>query len=231
LVGAPRFELGTSCAQGRRATRLRYAPTVINSYSTGTCNCCLGDSNSSMCRKPARIRKICLRGGYAQQKIRFLSHLKTSLRISNLNFALEFLERAPAQEAVAQPDSFHKFVNTAWPSNSDVQISKGGAQAHRLPPATRIQGVRCLLDDGGFVEAMDNSYRLLDLTVYERQESWEDAPARQLGNQSGRADAPSLSGRDWRLGIRTTSEPASPDLRRFPFVFRWPYPFDFPFIF
>ena len=27
LVGAPRFELGTSCAQGRRATRLRYAPT------------------------------------------------------------------------------------------------------------------------------------------------------------------------------------------------------------
>jgi hypothetical protein len=29
LVGAPRFELGTSCAQGRRATRLRYAPTCI----------------------------------------------------------------------------------------------------------------------------------------------------------------------------------------------------------
>jgi hypothetical protein len=28
LVGAPRFELGTSCAQGRRATRLRYAPTL-----------------------------------------------------------------------------------------------------------------------------------------------------------------------------------------------------------
>src|ERR1700681_4725472 len=31
MVGAPRFELGTSCAQGRRATRLRYAPTVIAS--------------------------------------------------------------------------------------------------------------------------------------------------------------------------------------------------------
>jgi hypothetical protein len=29
LVGAWRFELQTSCAQGRRATRLRYAPTVI----------------------------------------------------------------------------------------------------------------------------------------------------------------------------------------------------------
>jgi predicted dithiol-disulfide oxidoreductase (DUF899 family) len=27
------------------------------------------------------------------------------------------------------------------------------------------------------VEAMDNSYRLLDLTVYGRQESWEDSPA------------------------------------------------------
>ena len=27
LVGASRFELETSCAQGRRATRLRYAPT------------------------------------------------------------------------------------------------------------------------------------------------------------------------------------------------------------
>ena len=28
LVGAPGFEPGTSCAQGRRATRLRYAPTL-----------------------------------------------------------------------------------------------------------------------------------------------------------------------------------------------------------
>jgi predicted dithiol-disulfide oxidoreductase (DUF899 family) len=27
------------------------------------------------------------------------------------------------------------------------------------------------------VEAMDNSYRLLDLTVYGRQEKWEDSPA------------------------------------------------------
>ena len=26
LVGAPGFEPGTSCAQGKRATRLRYAP-------------------------------------------------------------------------------------------------------------------------------------------------------------------------------------------------------------
>src|ERR1700680_3098345 len=27
VIGAPRFELGTPCAQGRCATRLRYAPT------------------------------------------------------------------------------------------------------------------------------------------------------------------------------------------------------------
>ena len=27
MVGAPRFELGTSCSRSKRATRLRYAPT------------------------------------------------------------------------------------------------------------------------------------------------------------------------------------------------------------
>ena len=31
--------------------------------------------------------------------------------------------------------------------------------------------------NGRGVEAMDNSYRLLDLTVYGRQETWEDSPA------------------------------------------------------
>ena len=34
MVGAPGFEPGASCAQGRRATRLRYAPTLLRSYST-----------------------------------------------------------------------------------------------------------------------------------------------------------------------------------------------------
>jgi hypothetical protein len=34
MVGAPGFEPGASCAQGRRATRLRYAPTFLRSYST-----------------------------------------------------------------------------------------------------------------------------------------------------------------------------------------------------
>ncbi len=32
------------------------------------------------------------------------------------------------------------------------------------------------MDDAARVEAMDNSYRLLDLTVYGRQEKWEDSP-------------------------------------------------------
>jgi hypothetical protein len=34
LVGAWRFELQASCAQGRRATRLRYAPTFVTHHST-----------------------------------------------------------------------------------------------------------------------------------------------------------------------------------------------------
>lgn len=42
------------------------------------------------------------------------------------------------------------------------------------------------------VEAMDNSYRLLDLTVYGRQETWEDSPAgwpqRWEGKQRVRKD-------------------------------------------
>jgi predicted dithiol-disulfide oxidoreductase (DUF899 family) len=39
------------------------------------------------------------------------------------------------------------------------------------------------------VEAMDNSYRLLDLTVYGRQEMWEDSPAGWLkGRQFNRID-------------------------------------------
>jgi predicted dithiol-disulfide oxidoreductase (DUF899 family) len=39
------------------------------------------------------------------------------------------------------------------------------------------------------VEAMDNSYRLLDLTVYGRQETWEDSPPGWLkGKQFSRID-------------------------------------------
>ena len=45
---------------------------------------------------------------------------------------------------------------------------------------------------GRGVEAMDNSYRLLDLTIYGRQESWEDSPAgwprRPKGQHSYRSE-------------------------------------------
>ena len=70
------------------------------------------------------------------------------------------------------------------------------------------------------VEAMDYSYALMDLTVYGRQETWEDSPpgwpqrcsntgpppARPIGHrcQFGPADAPSPSGRDSKLGAPTT---------------------------
>ena len=69
------------------------------------------------------------------------------------------------------------------------------------------------------VEAMDNSYRLLDLTVFGRQEKWEDSPAgwpqqctftrtktgvSHYGSQNGPAGVPSLNGPAWRLGAQTT---------------------------
>jgi predicted dithiol-disulfide oxidoreductase (DUF899 family) len=38
------------------------------------------------------------------------------------------------------------------------------------------------------VEAMDNSYRLIDLTVYGRQEPWEDSPAGWPQRIKGTAD-------------------------------------------
>src|SRR5450755_3375436 len=45
---------------------------------------------------------------------------------------------------------------------------------------------------GRGVEVMDNSYRLLDLTVYGRQEKWEDSttswPQRTIGKQNTRTD-------------------------------------------
>ena len=79
------------------------------------------------------------------------------------------------------------------------------------------------------VEQMDNSYALMDLTVYGRQESWEDSPpdgrgsaptpglavARPPGRpcQSGRPDAPSRTGYDLKPGTPTTSPPGADDAR------------------
>ena len=64
------------------------------------------------------------------------------------------------------------------------------------------------------VEAMDNSYRLLDLTVYGRQETWEDAPTgwpqRFEGKQNSvPTDVPRLSGPASKPDTRMTCAPAS----------------------
>ena len=40
LVGAPRFELGTSCSQSRRATRLRHAPISVRRDSVSCSGFC-----------------------------------------------------------------------------------------------------------------------------------------------------------------------------------------------
>jgi predicted dithiol-disulfide oxidoreductase (DUF899 family) len=72
------------------------------------------------------------------------------------------------------------------------------------------------------VEVMDNSYHLLDLTIYGRQETWEDSPAGWpqhctiTRTKSGsptwepecRADGLLLSGLGWTLGFQTTWQPA-----------------------
>jgi hypothetical protein len=55
LVGAWRFELQTSCAQGRRATRLRYAPTSATSHSTAGCEFRLYCRCHLQCRHCRRI--------------------------------------------------------------------------------------------------------------------------------------------------------------------------------
>jgi Bacterial protein of unknown function (DUF899) len=115
-----------------------------------------------------------------------------------------------------------------------------GDVAHRLVAGRQIGLLHlvCYLRDGGRVfetywttrrgaEAMDHSYALTDLSVYGRQETWEDslpagrnrAPsrgpsaARPPGRQCpcGRAGAPSPSGRAWQPGVQTTWPPPGAD--------------------
>jgi hypothetical protein len=62
------------------------------------------------------------------------------------------------------------------------------------------------------VEAMDNSYRLLDLTVYGRQETWEDSPtAGHNGLKASKipvpTDVPPPSGPVSKPDAPTTSAP------------------------
>ena len=86
---------------------------------------------------------------------------------------------------------------------------------------------------GRVVEAMDNSYALLDLTAYGRQERWEDSPPgrpqarevnRELGRTHGRPTAqwsrldggrgsplpsrpPAEDGSGLKLGLRPNDDP------------------------
>ena len=66
------------------------------------------------------------------------------------------------------------------------------------------------------VEAMDNSYRLLDLTAYGRQEPWEDSPAGWPQDWSHETAST-------RFRIRWTSHlaVASPERRAFGRFERW----------
>ena len=74
-------------------------------------------------------------------------------------------------------------------------LDAGGHDGHRLLPATRIQCLRDLLDNDARRRGDGNSYRLLDLTVYWRQETWEDSPTgrpeRLKGKQVTRTDVTS----------------------------------------
>jgi Bacterial protein of unknown function (DUF899) len=65
------------------------------------------------------------------------------------------------------------------------------------------------------VEAMDNSYRLLDLTVYGRQETWEDSPTgwpQQCTYTRTRSGSPtwSPSGRDSKPEGRSDDHGTTP---------------------
>jgi hypothetical protein len=65
LVGASGFEPETSCAQGRRATRLRYAPTFAEhqfyfNFGFSTLRRCTGDSRSAQKARPSETSIRCL---------------------------------------------------------------------------------------------------------------------------------------------------------------------------
>lgn len=52
----------------------------------------------------------------------------------------------------------------------------GEHDAHRLLPATRIRRLRDILDDAAWRRGDGQQLPVLDLTVYGRQEAWEDSP-------------------------------------------------------
>ena len=113
-----------------------------------------------------------------------------------------------------------------WYSASppSTRSSSGARSACSTSSATsgKATSVRNLLDEMRGAEVMDYSYALMDLTVYGRQEKWEDSPpgwpqqctytrtnsGPPSWHQSGRADAQSPSGPAWRPDVRMTWEPA-----------------------
>ena len=99
--------------------------------------------------------------------------------------------------------------------------------APRLLCPGRRPGVRDLLTTGRGVEIMDNSYHLMDITVYGRQEPWKTPPNGDRGSPTARVhsnsdertphrpvvrdskpDAPTTSSPG--LGARNTAPPATP---------------------
>ena len=93
LVGAWRFELQASCAQGRRATRLRYAPTVVTSYSTLTYE--FVDSPDRL-----TVPKLCQNKIDFDKIWRIFWHSSSSklLKTRSGSEAMEWLQRYPLRE-------------------------------------------------------------------------------------------------------------------------------------
>jgi len=84
------------------------------------------------------------------------------------------MKRAPATatswdgKCLGTPPGFARHTVGGTPRRHD---------AHRLLSATSSDVFETYWTTVRGVEAMDNSYRLLDLSVYGRQETWEDSPA------------------------------------------------------
>jgi predicted dithiol-disulfide oxidoreductase (DUF899 family) len=123
---------------------------------------------------------------YYTAQVRELSHLHSR----DITYAV--FCQGPYPESIR----YHDFMGWEMPWYA-VQESAGtllaGRQANRMY-------IICYLRDGGRVfetywttirgvEAMDNSYALMDMSVYGRQEPWEDSPEGWPQQRSIRTDA------------------------------------------
>ena len=88
--------------------------------------------------------------------------------------------RARTRRACATATSWAGTCPGTQPRSRSTRCSPGARSACFTWCATCGDGDRVFetyWTNGRGVEAMDNSYALLDLTVYGRQETWEDSPA------------------------------------------------------